>query len=102
MHRRYAKRVDSMWKQSAVVLVLALGISASPGWAQEARAALGGRVTDAQGAVVPGATVTVISDDTGIKQQTTSNSQGNWIVEFLLPGRYQFTVAAAGFKTEIR
>src|SRR5205807_2574432 len=56
-------------------------------------------VTDAQGAVVPSATVVVASEDSGVKQQTTTNEQGNWIVQFLLPGNYRFAISAAGFKT---
>ena len=67
--------------------------------AQEVRATLGGRVMDAQGAMVPGAAVMVVSDDTAVVQRTKTNPQGNWVVEFLLPGHYRFTVAAAGFKT---
>lgn len=70
--------------------------------AQEARATLAGRVTDAQGALVPGAIVSVVSDDTGVRRQTETNPQGNWVVQFLLPGRYQFTVTAQGFKTANR
>jgi len=70
--------------------------------AQEVRATIGGRVTDAQGAVVPGAVVTVTSDDTAVKLDTQTNSQGNWTVQFLLPGHYRFTVTAPGFKTEQR
>jgi hypothetical protein len=72
------------------------------GWAQESRATLGGRVLDAQGAVVPGATVVVTSDDTGVKQQTRTNAQGNWTVQFLIPGRYSFIITAPGFKTAER
>ena len=67
-------------------------------WAQEVRATLGGRVTDAQGALVPNAAVAVISDDTDVKLQTKTNDQGNWLVQFLLPGHYRFTIAATGFK----
>src|SRR5258708_5791739 len=74
----------------------------SVGWSQEARATIGGRVTDAQGAAVPDAVVVVIDDDNGVKQQTRTNTQGNWTVQFLLPGHYQFTVTAPGFKTENR
>ena len=68
------------------------------GWAQESRATLGGRVIDPQGAVVPNAEVVVTSDDTGVKQQTRTNAQGNWAVQFLIPGRYSFIIAAPGFK----
>src|SRR5690348_14284429 len=84
------------------ICFLAVWAGGNVAWPQEARATLGGRVTDAQGAAVPGASVVIVSDDTGVKQQTRTNSQGNWIVEFLLPGRYHFSVTAAGFKIENR
>src|SRR5579872_1978127 len=74
----------------------------SPLGAQEVRAVLGGRVVDPQGGVIPGAAVVVTSDDTGVKRETRTNEQGNWIVEFLLPGHYRFSVSVAGFKTAER
>ncbi len=83
----------------AAALCLCGSIKAS---AQEARAKLGGRVTDPQGYVVPNAIVTVTSNDTGVRYQTQTNTQGNWIVEFLLPGPYRFTVKAPGFRTAER
>lgn len=70
--------------------------------AQEVRAIVGGRVTDPAGGVIPNASVVVVSDDTGVKQQTRTNNDGNWTVQFLLPGHYHFTVTAPGFKTEER
>src|SRR6266568_4022837 len=70
--------------------------------AQDVRATIGGRVTDPQGAAVPGATVVVVSDDTAVKQQTQTNQQGNWAISFLLPGHYRFSVASQGFKTSVR
>ena len=66
--------------------------------AQEARATISGRVVDPQNAVVPNAEVVVRSDDTRIEQTTQTNSQGNWIVQFLIPGNYSLRVTAAGFK----
>jgi hypothetical protein len=66
--------------------------------AQQSRAMLGGRVIDAQGASVPKADVVVTFDDTGVKQQTNTNEQGNWIVKFLVPGPYSVSIAAPGFR----
>jgi hypothetical protein len=71
-------------------------------WAQSSRATLGGRIIDAQGAVVPGATVVVTSEETGVSQTTKTNEQGNWTVQFLIPARYKFTATAPGFKTSER
>ena len=83
----------------ALFLAALLSLSIySPMWAQEVRATLRGRVIDPQGAAVPDAIVVVTSDATGVTRETRTNSQGNWIVEFLLPGPYQFSVTAPGFK----
>jgi len=75
---------------------------ATAAWAQESRATLEGRVTDPTGAAVPGASVTVISEETRVKQQTVTNELGNWTVRFLNPGQYAITVTASGFKTSER
>ena len=70
--------------------------------AQENRASLGGRVTDPQQALVPGAVVTVISEETRVQRQTPTNAQGEWNMPFLIPGPYRILVRADGFKTEER
>jgi Carboxypeptidase regulatory-like domain len=67
--------------------------------AQEVRATVGGRVTDAQGAAAPNVAVTVTAEDTNIDQHTRTNAEGSWSVQFLNPGRYSITIAADGFKT---
>lgn len=54
-----------------------------------------GLVTDAQGAAIPGATVTLTSDQ-GTKT-TTSDSQGRFFVPFLTPGKYGLRVEISGF-----
>ena len=82
-----------------LVLAMAVFAGASSLWAQTSRATLGGRVTDAQGSAVPNAEVSVVSEETDVKQITRTNEQGNWVVQFLIPARYNFTVSAAGFKS---
>jgi hypothetical protein len=70
--------------------------------AQEVRATLGGRVTDPAGAVVPGAAISVISEDTNVTFSTKSNDQGSWTIQFLIPAHYRLLIAANGFKTSER
>jgi hypothetical protein len=70
--------------------------------AQEVRATIGGRVMDAQGAMIPNASIEVVNTDTNVKQNARTNGQGVWIVEFLNPGPYEFTVTAQGFRSETR
>ena len=71
--------------------------SGSAAMAQEARGTLQGRVSDASGAVVPGATVEVTNVNTGVTTPTTSNEEGNYRMPFLNPGTYRVTVTLDGF-----
>ena len=87
------------WMARLAFVVLLWHAAMTAGWAQESRATLHGQVTDPHSAAVPGAEVTVVSEDTGVKQQTTTNEHGAWNVHFLNPGNYRLIVAATGFKT---
>jgi hypothetical protein len=55
------------------------------------------KTSDPQGAVVPGAAVTVKSVGTGREVTATTDSEGTAIVTNLQPGLYDVTVAATGF-----
>jgi hypothetical protein len=67
------------------------------GLGQSATATLSGNVTDPQGAVVPGATVTVSSSLLGLRRQVTTNSEGNYTIAQLPPSVYTVRVEAAEF-----
>ncbi|MGH9843124.1 MAG: carboxypeptidase regulatory-like domain-containing protein [Blastocatellia bacterium] len=83
----------------AALLLLALPPAC---FGQGATATLTGVVTDPQGAVVPGATVTVSSDALGITRRTTTNGEGNYTVAQLPPSVYMVRVEASEFAvTEI-
>jgi len=60
--------------------------------------AISGTIADPTGAVIPGATVNLLGLDTGTKQTTTSNQSGDYRFTLLKPGRYQVSVAQAGFQ----
>lgn len=60
-------------------------------------ASLLGRVTDASGAVVPGATVTATNIDTNVSVSRVSNHDGEYNIPTLRPGRYKIVVALQGF-----
>jgi len=92
----------SRFKTPFVLLLAALSCSPAILHAQDTRATIGGRVLDSQGGLVPNASVEVVNVDTNVKQDVKTNSKGVWIVEFLLPGNYEFTISANGFKTETR
>lgn len=74
-------------------------LSVSTVYAQEARATLGGKVTDTSQAVIPQANVVVTSDETHVTLKARSNGAGEWELLNLLPGHYHFNVSAPGFRT---
>lgn len=67
--------------------------------AQETTASIVGTITDASGAVVPNAKVTVTNPSTGFTRDTVSGSQGDYKVSSLAPGTYNMKVEARGFAT---
>ena len=60
---------------------------------------LTGTVTDQTGAVVPNATVTVTSADTGQARTVTTDAAGTYKIGLLPPGGYRVKFEASGFKT---
>jgi Carboxypeptidase regulatory-like domain len=67
--------------------------------AQVTTAEIVGTVTDGNGAVVPGASIAVTSDETGIAHSTVSNASGEFVVPLLPIGQYAASVESNGFKT---
>ena len=82
---------------AALVLLLPLGMLA-----QEFRGTITGSVTDATGAQIAGAKVTVTEIHTNTKTQTVSDSSGHYTAPFLLPGDYDIAGASPGFKEALR
>jgi hypothetical protein len=80
-----------------VLGVLALSLFCTNASAQEARGTIQGRVTDASGAAIPGATVEVLNIATGVVTSTTTNVEGSYRASFLNPGTYKVTASLEGF-----
>lgn len=60
-----------------------------------------GSVSDPNGAVVSGATVTVRNMETGFERAVTSNSDGFFTAPLLPLGKYRVTTNASGFSTSV-
>ncbi|MCG8650106.1 MAG: carboxypeptidase-like regulatory domain-containing protein, partial [Pirellulales bacterium] len=69
-----------------------------PLWAQTF-GEMNGTVTDASGAVIAGAKVTVTNVATGVSREVETNEVGNFNVPFLNPGVYDLRAELEGFKT---
>jgi hypothetical protein len=69
--------------------------------AQAVYGSISGTVTDAQGAVVPNATVTITSIDRNTSDTATTNDSGLYVKDRLLPGTYKVTIEKTGYKQGI-
>ena len=69
--------------------------------AAQYRASIQGTVTDAQGSVVTGATVTLTNDETGQVLKTETNGDGIYNFNGLPPSKFTITVEKTGFKTKV-
>jgi hypothetical protein len=82
---------------NAIILFSLLTLSTN---AQTVDTVILGTVADASGAVVPGATVTVLSSATGVAKAAATNAQGEFEVRYLTPGTYDVSVRANGFSSQ--
>ena len=82
-----------------VVLALLLAL---PAFAQQGTAEVRGRVTDAQEAALPGVTVVVRNQDTGMFRETVAAADGTYFVTGVQPGRYEITASLQGFSKFLR
>ena len=85
----------------ALSLPFTLGLAAPSLVAQAGPATLRGTVTDPDGAVIPGATVTVTPRQ-GSAAVATTQADGTYTLPALQPGLYSLTVTRAGFATYVQ
>lgn len=78
-----------------VVLLCAATVNA------QFRASVQGTVTDATGAIVPGATITLTSNETGRTQETKASDDGFYSFAGLAPGAYTISVEQQGFNKQV-
>ncbi|HZS06107.1 MAG TPA: TonB-dependent receptor [Blastocatellia bacterium] len=88
-------------KQLAVALLIICCSVITASAQQSATATLSGRVTDPNGAVIPGAKVSVIQKDTGIQRETVTSDEGLYVLTNLNPGEYEVRIEHQGFKKKV-
>jgi outer membrane receptor protein involved in Fe transport len=81
------------------VFALMLVIAAIPAIAQMPTGVILGTVKDASGAVVPGATVTVLNEDTGVSRTQTTDENGSYRFSATPVGHYDVKSEHSAFKT---
>lgn len=90
----------SIRRLSAVVFLCAvfLLVSSAKLNGQTFRGTILGTVTDSSGGAIPGATVTIKNENTGLTRTVTTSDDGSYAVPELPIGNYSITVEKSGFK----
>jgi hypothetical protein len=85
-----------------IALIVCLGALAAPAAAQILYGSIVGVVKDAQGGIVPGATVTIVNRSTNLTREAVTDAQGAYNFVNVLPGPYDVKVALTGFREGVR
>ena len=67
--------------------------------AQQGTASIGGKVADQGGGVLPGVTIVITNEDTGINREVMTGVDGSYFASQVNPGRYRVSAKLEGFKT---
>jgi carboxypeptidase family protein len=78
--------------------LLAVGSLTGAANAQALYGSLVGNVTDPQGAILQGVSITITNTGTGLKLDTVTDATGSYVFHNLLPGAYTMTLSLKGFK----
>jgi hypothetical protein len=81
------------------VCVLALG--SAPALRGQATGSFNGNVNDKSGGAIPGASVAVTSQATGLERDTKTDSAGHYLIPLLPVGTYGIKVEAPGFQSAV-
>jgi hypothetical protein len=94
-------RVAKGW--ACLALLICLGLGAAGLYAQSTNSGdIRGTVTDASGAVIPGAKVTVLNVDTGVSKDFVTDSAGLFDTSSIVTGNYKLTFTMNGFEQLVR
>ncbi len=93
----YRTNIRSLRKVILGLVLIVAGAFTAIG--QQPTGSISGTVVDANGAVIPNATVSAANKVTAIKRTTVSNADGGYVIATLPAGEYELTFTASGFKT---
>ena len=82
---------------SLIATVSACLALAPPAHAQAIYGNIVGTISDATGAAIPNAKITITDVAKGVNFTTTTNESGNYSQGHLVPGNYEVRVEASGF-----
>src|SRR5262244_998053 len=98
MRKFFPNLVRTFLNRFLLAALLAVGSLPGAISAQALYGSIVGDVTDPQGAVLSGVTVTITNTGTGLRLRTVTDETGSFVFRNLLPGTYNMTLSHTGFK----
>jgi len=90
-----------VFRDSLFLLVVFLA-TAAVAFCQISTGTITGTITDPSGAAIPNVQVTVVQTETNFESRATTNAEGIYRVQSLIPGTYRVTFQSSGFKRVIQ
>ena len=95
------KTSRGIWKAAVSLFLFFFALAQGKVWAQ-GEASINGTVTDATGAIIPGATVKVKNVETGAVRVLVTDNAGRYDAPALAVGKYEVSAELTGFQTEVK
>ena len=86
------------WRIPSLVLGILAVLLPELAYGQVAVGTINGTVTDATGAVIPGAQISIVNAETGVELNAETGISGTYLVPNVPPGQYNMSAEADGFK----
>ena len=83
-------------------VVVGLFLSVAPAFGQGGVAEINGSASDQTGSALPGATITIADEATGLQRTSVTNEGGRFVIVAVTPGRYTVRAELTGFQTQTR
>src|SRR5215467_13157774 len=88
--------------RACLLLALSSALFSRGAWPQTQLATIFCTITDATGAAISEAQVTIFNQSTGLKRETTTDLAGQYRIAGLPTGNYSVRVEKEGFQTQVR
>ena len=102
MSELHRPRSFGVYPFGVAFVILVTCLSVAPALAQVLYGSIVGIVKDAQGATVPGATVTIVNKDNNLTRDTVTNAEGAYSLINVPPGPYDVKISLQGFREGVR
>src|SRR5579862_3169151 len=97
-----AKAAKRGWCRPCILSVALAALFAASAASQTQLATVSGTITDPSGAVVPGVSVTIVSQGTGLKRSALTDAAGEYRFAGLPIGNYSLRIEKPGFQSQVR